>query len=413
MPKHCETVLYAEDGWNKDKILDVIQKHESTKKYVIALHDQDVQEDGTPIKPHLHVYLNFGTTNVQLPQVAKWFGIKEQSVEKIKSDKSDRNQSMGMYYTIRYYTHEDIPEKHHYPLSGFVANFDLEQALKAGAEKLQKRAKGQAKKQEVEEIYNKCADGTITPDNFHDYVNPGLYVTIKPMMERAWQYYDQDYQRNANGSRDCVTIYVHGESGVGKSLLCRLYAQELNVKGIYTTSLGKDPFDEYAGEEAIILDDIRPYMPFSHIELLALTDPHYLVKAHARYKNKLLKNSFLFATSVLDPYALWNGFHLDTLNSESEETDKVDSSKQLFRRLSEVWEVTEGEIYIRKYIDGYFRIVGTIPNPVPSYLAQLPATQGSTLQSTSILDKIRRKYQPPELEQLSLFNEETENLPFP
>ena len=34
------------------------------------------------------------------------------------------------------------------------------------------------------------------------------------------------------------------------------------------------------------------------------------------------------------------------LNSESGETDKVDSSKQLYRRLLEVWEVTEGEIYV-------------------------------------------------------------------
>ena len=112
MPKHCETVLYAEDNWDVPNILKVLGKHDSIKKYVIALHDQDVLADGTPAKPHFHIYLNFGTTNVQLPQVAKWFGVKEQSVEKIKSDKSDRNQSMGMYYTIKYYTHQDEPGKH-------------------------------------------------------------------------------------------------------------------------------------------------------------------------------------------------------------------------------------------------------------------------------------------------------------
>lgn len=88
MPKHCETVLYAEDNWDVPNILKVLGKHDSIKKYVIALHDQDVLADGTPAKPHFHIYLNFGTTNVQLPQVAKWFGVKEQSVEKIKSDKS-------------------------------------------------------------------------------------------------------------------------------------------------------------------------------------------------------------------------------------------------------------------------------------------------------------------------------------
>jgi len=89
MPKHCETVLYAEDNWDVPNILKVLGKHDSIKKYVIALHDQDVLADGTPAKPHFHIYLNFGTTNVQLPQVAKWFGVKEQSVEKIKSCMSE------------------------------------------------------------------------------------------------------------------------------------------------------------------------------------------------------------------------------------------------------------------------------------------------------------------------------------
>ena len=97
---------------------------------------------------------------------------------------------------------------------------------KTGTEKLKKREQGRASKQEVEEICNKCADGTITPDNFHEYVRPTLYVDIKTKMERAWQYYDQDFQRKTEGTRDCVTIYAYGQSGTGKSTICRLYAKE-------------------------------------------------------------------------------------------------------------------------------------------------------------------------------------------
>ena len=108
MPKHCETVLYAEDNWDVPNILKVLGKHDSIKKYVIALHDQDV-----------------------------------------------------------------------------------------------------------------LADGTITPDNFHEYVRPTLYVDIKTKMERAWQYYDQDFQRKTEGTRDCVTIYADLPSvRQGTGLVC-------------------------------------------------------------------------------------------------------------------------------------------------------------------------------------------------
>lgn len=406
MPKHCEVVLYQEDGWDTRKIQETITKHTSIEKYCIALHDQDLQDDGSTAKPHFHVYLNAGKTNLTLINVAGWFNVKEQAVEKIKSDKSDTNQTMGLYFTLKYYTHEDIPEKHHYPASGFVANFDVEEALKTGAEKLQKRAQKRANKQQLREIYNKCADGTITPQNFHEHITPELYVSIKPMVERAWQYYEQEYQQKAQGYRDCVVIYVYGKSGTGKSLVCRLYAQQLGLT-VYTTAYGQHPFDQYMDEDVVILDDIRPYVPFNHVQLLNLTDPHYMVKAEARYKNKLLKNSFLFITSVLSPQQLWFGFFPPKKKDDGSydyNPEGTDSSKQLFRRFSEVWNVTETKIYIHKYVNDCFLLVNTVPNPVPAYLAQLPASRGNSLDSTSVFSSIKSKYTPFEPMQTSLFN---------
>lgn len=289
---------------------------------------------------------------------------------------------MGMFFTIRYYTHADEPGKQVYPLSSFTANFDLEKAQKDGEDKLKNRGRKRANKQEIEDICNKCADGTITPDNFHQFVPPALYVSIKTQMERAWQYYDQDFQHKAEGTRDCVTIYVYGKSGTGKSTICRLYAKELGLT-VYKATCGKDCFDEYQDKQAIILDDLRPLAPFSHLQLLDLTDPHYLSKAQARYKNKILKNAFVFITSVLSPQQLWAGFGLSD----------VDSSVQFFRRIAELWLVTMDTIYIYKYIDGRFQQTDTDPNPVPEYIKQQKPSRGASLKSANVFQQIRSKYE--------------------
>ena len=425
MPKHCEVVLYQEDGWDVKKIQEIITRHTSIEKYCIALHDKDFQEDGSAAKPHFHTYINAGKTNLDLKNVAGWFGVKPQAVEKIKSDKCDSNQSMGMYFTMKYYTHQDIPDKHQYPPSGFVANFDVEEALKSGSEKLKKRAQKRVNKQQISEIYSKCADGTITPQNFHEHIPPELYVSIKPGVERAWQYYEQDYQKKAKGYRDCVIIYVYGESGTGKSLICRLYAKQLGLT-VYTTAYGKHPFDEYLDEDVIILDDIRPYVPLNHAQLLNLTDPHYMVKAEARYKNKLLKNSFLFLTSVLSPQQLWLGFFPPKKKDKEEDKDnedddsydnkpdETDDNKQLFRRFSEVWHVTETTIDILKYIDNRFYHINSVPNPVPTYLAQLPASRGDSLKSSDVFTSIQRKFTPDKPVQLSFYDSDmADDLPYP
>lgn len=151
---------------------------------------------------------------------------------------------------------------------------------------------------------------------------------------------------------------------------------------VYKSTCGKDAFDEYQDEQAVILDDLRPHEPFSHLQLLDLTDPHYLSKAQARYKNKILKNSFVFITSVLSPQTLWNGFGLSA----------IDSSVQFYRRIAELWEVTKDTIYIYKYIDGAFQLTDTAPNPVPEYIRQQKPSRSEALQSSGIFQKIHTEY---------------------
>lgn len=80
-----------------------------------------VGEDGKPIKDHYHIYLNFGRTNWQFKDVAKWFGIADNHVVRVKSNKA---------FVLIYFTHQEEQEKHQYPVDDIVANFDVKEFLR-------------------------------------------------------------------------------------------------------------------------------------------------------------------------------------------------------------------------------------------------------------------------------------------
>jgi hypothetical protein len=357
--KHLEVMLYVDDGWNIKKIIEEINKRTSVKQYAIMLHDQDIsQTTGEPVKPHYHCYLNFGNTSWDFESVAKWFDIKADLVSKIKSNK---------FFTLKYYTHSDCPEKHQYSVSDFTANFDVAAYLNSTVVK-------QNEQQLYDEVIKKCANGVITPLNCDELIPDKFFVKYKQRIETAWEFYERKLRKQ---KRSTKTIYVYGESGVGKTLNCKLYAKAAGLT-IYITTPGKNPFDEYRWEQAIILDEVRSGVPFNNTELLLMLDPHNSSMAPARYANKCLHNSHYFMTSVFSPEEFWQGFGLV----------KQDTAKQFYRRLAEVWHVTETEINIYKYADDKFQLIKTIPNPVPAYLAARQ-TEIVEIDSCSVFSKIK------------------------
>lgn len=42
MPKRAEVILYAEDGWDKGKIISIIELKQSIKEYAFILHDRNL-----------------------------------------------------------------------------------------------------------------------------------------------------------------------------------------------------------------------------------------------------------------------------------------------------------------------------------------------------------------------------------
>lgn len=80
-------------------------------EWFAALHDKDINPDGTQKKTHYHIIMRFEGTK-DFAVVAKDLGIPENSIEKSKSFK----------YGVRYLIHLDSPEKHQYEKSIIFGN---------------------------------------------------------------------------------------------------------------------------------------------------------------------------------------------------------------------------------------------------------------------------------------------------
>ena len=363
MPKHCEVILYQEDGWNASRILTVIESKQSIKNYAFILHDKDVDNSGKSKPSHYHVYLNFGTNNVQFQHIAQWFGIKENLVSKIKANK---------YATIKYFIHKDYPDKFQYDVSNVYASFDIEKFLNENE-----------RNESLNNLLQRCANGEITPFNYEKYIDVSTYAKFQSQFERAWSYREQRILNDSKGHRDCNIIWLCGDSAVGKTTLCSLFAEKKGLS-LYRTATGKDPFSHYAGQPAILLDDLRPNSPFSFDELLRITDPYNACPVQSRYRNKVLKCSFIFITTILTPME----FVKHSFFNKNEDTT------QLMRRISELWLVERTQIQIRKFDieQGTFLLGEIVPNPVPMYLRTLKSDT-KALDSGKIFTDLQSEFE--------------------
>lgn len=359
MAKHLEAVLYVEDGWSAEKIVGILKDHRSVKKYAIMLHDKDQKEDGTPDKPHYHVYANYGKTNVSIKHFAAWFNIRQENIQKI-------NKGSSMYNVIQYYLHIDELDKHQYPISDIVANFDVEAFLEKCNSAL-----------DLEDIISRIELGEITRINYHQFIDAYCYAKNKHQIENAFEYVDDLIMSQTNGDRDCTSYWFSGHSRVGKSTLAKLFARQLGFS-IYTSSEGTDPFGEYKGQECVILNDVRPdNMDF--MKLINVIDPHVDSKIGSRYHNKFLRCRLIIITSTM------------TANQYASEFPK-EESKQLFGRLKEEWFITADKVKAYTFDNnfGCFKYSWDMDNPVPQYLKSLPTK--ADINGKSVLSGINEEY---------------------
>ena len=351
--KHCEIVTNVDHL--KVDIQEVIRSKKSIKQWAYILHDKD---DTTP---HYHIYLNFGKTTVEFSDVANWFGLAENFVSEVKGRKID---------ILQYLTHanESQAHKHQYSPKEVIANFDFESEIA------------------VSKILGNFDQFSYAQQL--QYVN-SLSVDEKAKahtkLEKLWKLHCQCLVLNPDRKID--VMFIHGKGGTGKTYYAKKLLEKMGYDYCISSSFN-DPFQDYMGQRAIILDDLRD-SAFCFEDLLKVLDNNTASSVKSRFANKVFNGKMIVITSTV-PLAFW--YRDLQFGRSSHET-----LMQLYRRISSYVVVTEHYIDVYSEIDargvpvGFFR---KFRNEIPALKAKaLTKTDFSEVFGQMLVDVTMEGYE--------------------
>lgn len=333
MAKHCEYMQYLKHLKIKlENLEEIIEKHRTIKEWAYIIHDKDVKKDGTPKDPHIHLYLNFGQSGAEFKTVAKWFKDEPQYVGRVTGRKSD---------VLMYLTHRNAPEKYQYKDDEVISNFDLKQAIEED-QKIHSLVK------ECEQIVFDFMQEIITYAQANKRISNLKKVCSSKELLRAIlsadktieQIWKNQCKMAVKGTRNMQIIFIHGDSGSGKSTYAELYAKMLcdkkGYRGFARSSASNDIMQDYMGEDIFILDDYRDVDEITGksenlTDTLKMLDPHYISSSKSRYTNKTFTGKLVIITSTKDPLLWFEG--------------TKEQRWQFFRRISMLIEIKKDKVY--------------------------------------------------------------------
>lgn len=333
--KSCEVMQYWEHMDYKDieVLISRIKKLTNLKSYAVITHDKDLLPNGQLKPPHFHCILTFSNATT-IKSIADCIGVEMQYVEKIRTT----TKSARLYLI-----HRNDPDKYQYAPEEVKASFDYVSYVDDCPVK-QKR----------ESIAERIESGEIKQYNLYKYITIDEYSRNYRYYQRCFEY-RQNKLKGLNRNLEC--IFITGGSGTGKTTYAKLIARRKGY-ACYISSGGKNPLDNYQGEECIILDDTRS-STWNLTDFLKLTDNHTDSLVGCRYYNKSISEcKLLIVTSV------------KTLEEFYENATKEDNEPkiQLFRRFKMVIEMQSEDMTIYYYDDNEKCHVehSKVKNPVSS-----------------------------------------------
>lgn len=249
---------------SEEKIMEVLESHDSIKKWAYIMHDKDsytVEEEkknpehkaGSPKKRHWHVVI-YAPNQIKVEKLAEWFGVPANMID------IPRGQN-AFLDKVQYLTHESEREqrkgKYRYPDEAVQANFDWRGELDQREANRLKYGRDLSPRDRMR--YEVTYLGkTLRQCRNEDKL---LYMDDMEKLKRC----RMEYISNQEPPLARYNFYVCGRGGIGKGLLCRALARSLcpqydNDEDIYFCVGARGAaFEGYDGQPVIIWDDRRAY----------------------------------------------------------------------------------------------------------------------------------------------------------
>lgn len=286
-------------------------------KYAFVIHDKDVTKTGEPVEPHLHVMAQLGVGQQwTLDRWAKTFNDKAQQVTNWRGQ-----YNTGVSYLMHMTDGAVKDGKHLYGPEEVMANMDVETFIKDSKKRIENSAQAT-----VNEALMRLDAGTNTLDELASELLGKLKVDFLRKAKTIVEYKESI----DHASNEMKTIYIYGNSGMGKTRL----ANELTNQKAYVTGSTRDPYAGYGGEKAVIWDDAR-FNGIDVSELLKLIDPYNRRRVvGSRYHDKNLNPvEVMYITAIEPPQHLWS------------KAFPGEPYQQFKRRLADVYHVNDDGTY--------------------------------------------------------------------
>lgn len=289
-------------------------------RYALIVHDQDKNESGEIVKPHVHVTLIFNE-RVSINTIAKVLDESPQQFEVMT--KRGNSAKVGAENALMYLIHRTSKSanKYQYPVSAVRANFDFATFVSRQEQQISSKdildLLGDGKISEIQAKQMMMAKGANVFANYSRKIKDVAAARLEIEYER-WLV---DMKQS---EKQIKVIWIYGESGTGKTRYTIDFAIR-HHKSYFKTSGSNDPFEGYAGEKVLIIDELRPET-LRFQDLLQILDPHvYEKKTVARYHNAHIMAEVIFITSPYDPLRFYNSMY--GISS------RIDNFQQLNRRI--------------------------------------------------------------------------------
>lgn len=313
-------------------ILKTIKELLEPEKYAGIIHNKDDTEE------HVHVIMQFKNQR-SINNLAKL--MNEETTQAFTAWKGNVNN--GYCYLI--HRTDKAKDKHQYDISEVLANFDYAKLIESISEKMSKKSSMQSK-QFIDNLLDLLGAGEISKSEMITQLTGSQYAKNKTLINNAWQGYLEEHskiwkeERKTNNT-ELKVIWIFGAAGTAKSTLAKKYAAEL-CHEYFISGSSRDMFQQYEGQAAIILDDLRPET-FPYDDLLKMLDPFgEAPAAPSRYFDKLLTADIFIITSPYNPRQFY-----DKIFTTFEDTD---SFGQLARRITITQFVSEQYFEMQKYV---------------------------------------------------------------